>query len=118
MLHTYKNKTMKKALQKIDLEIKEILSIGITNDKRTDNKNNRALAQLRSFRMYVEKSPSIDFIKSEIGRVENLICKIQDTRKDFVPSTKNADSEFRSATGLTELNKQLKNLRIILSYCS
>lgn len=107
-----------KTITNIDVEINLNLDIlKQTNlSLKEYSKARREVKHLKVIRMYLEYSPSEDYLKSEVSRLQKFITITIDRNFDKLEkmSVKNK-AKFNKDEGLTLARKQLKNIKFILS---
>lgn len=100
-------------IEAINREVDRLTKLPFIN-KREETKTRNRVIQLREYKMYLEKDPAPEFIKSEIDRVRKLIADTKERKTDFVANTfATRNAEFNRESGVSLLTKQLKNLQEI-----
>lgn len=78
----------------------------------------KRLQFLKVCKMYLETNPSEDFIKKEKSRLSKRIQLLRDGYSGYKakdPDPKKWKSEYNKATGLNQLNVQLRTINFLLN---
>jgi hypothetical protein len=109
-----------KKITEINDEIKQVLAEMEYSEKAVLARLKNKLSYLKICKAYLESNPSEDFLKKEVGRIENRVNKIMelciplDESRALKSDINKHKKAYESEMGIVTIKKQLSTLYYLL----